>query len=123
MDQRPTPETPANCDPVFSVAGVMPGANDAAWKTAYPNPDADPGDGRATGHGPSFSLAGVMPGEAEVPWRTAMPDPTRDTLDPYGHVITKAEAAERAELARGRTGPLSIGSSAPKTTEPAQDAA
>ena len=118
MDKSPTPETPADCDPVFSVAGVMPGANDAAWKTAYPNPDAQlPHERRATSHGPSFSLAGVSPGESEVAWRTAMPDPTRDTLDPYGHVITEAEAVARAEFAREHQ------PDALKTGEDAKDAA
>ena len=102
MDKSPTPETPAKSSPVFSVAGAMPGANEAAWTTAYPNPDAAHSDGRPAGHGPSFSMAGAMPGEAEAVWRTAMPDPTRDTIDANGHIITKVEAAARAELRTGR---------------------
>lgn len=125
MDKDSTPETPADCDPVFSVAGVMPGASDAAWKTAYPNPDAQlPHDSRPTGHGPSFSIAGVSPGGSEVAWRTAMPDPTRDTLDPYGHVITKTEAIARAEFAREHQ-PKALKATrkaSTKTTKTAKDA-
>ena len=98
MDKREVLQVPASCNPVFSVAGVMPGASEAAWKTAYPNPDALVGPARPVGHGPTFTIAGVMPGEANTGWRTAMPDPTRDVLDTYGHVITKAEAKARAEL-------------------------
>ena len=99
MNQNATPNTPADCSPVFSIAGVMPGASNAAWKTAYPNPDAGNAAPRRS-HGPTFSVAGAMPAGAQAPWRTAMPDPTRDVLDSYGHVITKIEAAARsAELA------------------------
>lgn len=111
MDTSPTPEIAANCSPVFSIAGVMPGASEASWKTAYPNPDAAIAAPRPAGHGASFSVAGVMPGSPEVAWRTAMPDPTRDVLDAYGHVITKVEAEARAALPR-RRGVLTL-SSAP----------
>ena len=41
-----------------------------------------------------------MSGTPQTSWHTAMPDPTRDTLDGFGHVITKVEAARRAELPR-----------------------
>ena len=92
MDKTPTPETMASCNPVFSMAGAMPGANEAVWKTAYPNPDAVHTQPRPAGHGPSFSIAGVMPGRPEVVWRTAMPDPTRDTLDTYGGTSTRKAA-------------------------------
>ena len=40
MNQTPAPTIAANCRPVFSIDGVMPAASEAAWKTAYPNPDA-----------------------------------------------------------------------------------
>lgn len=44
-----------------------------------------------------------------------MPDPTRDVLDAYGHVITKVEAAARAELALIRQIPaLGRGARKPK---------
>ncbi len=92
----------APMNPVFSIAGAMPGANEAPWKTAYPNPDAGHTNHRPAGHGPCFSIAGVVPGTAQTTWRTAMPDPTRDVIDSYGHVITKIEAAARAELAPTR---------------------
>ena len=108
MDKTPAPTIPAHCSPVFSIAGVMPGASEAAWRTAYPNPDADVAEPRPAGHGPTFTIAGVVPGAAQTEWRTAMPDPTRDTLDAYGHVITKAEAAARAELAPGRPNVLAL---------------
>ena len=100
MDRKPAPEIPANMNPVFSIAGATPGGSEATWKTAYPNPDAviNP-NGHRVGHGPTFTIAGVMPGAAQAIWPTAMPDPTRDTLDAFGHVITKVEAAARAELA------------------------
>lgn len=98
MDQRPLPFTPADCSPVFSIAGVMTAGSNAAWKTAYPNPDAGTSAPRRS-HGPTFSIAGAMPAGAQTPWRTAMPDPTRDVLDAYGHIITKIEAAARVELA------------------------
>lgn len=65
MNKNLAPKTPANCSPVFSIAGVVAGTPDTGW-------------------------------------RTSMPDPTRDTLDGYGHVITKVEAARRAELAAER---------------------
>lgn len=100
MDKSEAPRIVANCSPVFSIAGVMPGASEAAWKTAYPNPDALVAAPRPAGHGPTFTLAGVMPGSAQASWPTAMPDPTRDTLDTHGHVITKVEAAARAALPR-----------------------
>jgi hypothetical protein len=108
MDKTPTPKTPANCSPVFSIAGVMPSASEAAWKTAYPNPDAFVAAPRPAGHGPTFTIAGVVPGTPQVAWRTAMPDPTRDVLDAYGHVITKVEAAARAELAAARPNVLAL---------------
>lgn len=103
MDRKPAPEIPANMNPVFSIAGATPGGSQATWKTAYPNPDAifHP-NGHHVGHGPTFTIAGVMPGSAQTTWHTAMPDPTRDTLDAFGHVITKVEAAARAELAASR---------------------
>jgi hypothetical protein len=98
MNLAPLTKIDADCSPVFSIAGVMPGNSNAAWKTAYPNPDAGTSAPRRS-HGPTFSIAGAMPAGAQTPWRTAMPDPTRDVLDGYGHVITKVEAAARAELA------------------------
>ena len=101
MDQIATSPLAGGCSPVFSLAGVMPGSSEMAWKTSYPNPDALIAPARAAGHGPSFSVAGVMPGVAETAWRTAMPDPSRDTLDVHGHVITKVEAGARAQLTRG----------------------
>ena len=102
MDQTLAPETPANCSPAFSIAGVMPAASQMTWKTAYPNPDSLAAAPRPAGHGPVFSIAGVIPGTPEVAWRTAMPDPTRDCLDANGHVVTKIEAAARAQLATRR---------------------
>jgi hypothetical protein len=99
MDETPTPETPADCNPVFSIAGATPGGSEAAWKTAYPNPDADVHPHGHAGHGPTFTIAGVMPGVADSGWHTAMPDPSRDTLDAFGHVITKVEAEARAAVA------------------------
>ena len=87
------------CNPVFSIAGVMPCASNMAWKTAYPNPDASIATPQPASHGPSFSIAGVMPGTADTGWRTAMVDPTRDTLDSAGHYISIAEAQDRARLA------------------------
>ena len=108
MDKTPAPVIPANCSPVFSIAGVMPGASEAAWKTAYPNPDALSAAPRPAGHGPTFTIAGVVPGTPQVAWRTAMPDPTRDTLDAFGHVITKVEAAARAELDASRPNVLAL---------------
>jgi hypothetical protein len=108
MNQIPLPHAAANCSPVFSIAGVMPGASEAAWKTSYPNPDALVAAPRPAGHGPTFTLAGVMPGTPQADWRTAMPDPTRDTLDAYGHVVTKLEAAARAEIAANRSNVLAL---------------
>jgi len=108
MDQRPLPFTPANCSPVFSIAGVMHTSSETWWKTAYPNPDAGSGAPRAKGHGPTFTIAGVIAGTPQTAWRTACPDPTRDTLDAYGHVITKVEAAARAELAASRADVLAL---------------
>ena len=109
MDRTPAPYIPANMNPVFSIAGVMPGGSEATWKTAYPNPDAviHP-HGHRVGHGPTFTIAGVVAGTAQTAWRTAMPDPTRDTLDADGHVITKLEAAARAELAAARPNVLEL---------------
>ncbi len=109
MDRNRVPETAANCNPVFSIAGVMPGRSEATWKTAYPNPDAfTHTNGHRPGHGPTFTIAGVMPGTSQTAWQTAMPDPTRDTLDAFGHVITKVEAAARAELAASRPNVLEL---------------
>jgi hypothetical protein len=108
MNQNPVPETPANCSPVFSIAGATPGASNMAWKTAYPNPDALVSEPRPAAHAVTFTVAGVVQAAAHNGWRTAMPDPTRDTLDPYGHVISKVEAAARAELAASRKGVLSL---------------
>lgn len=102
MNKNLAPKTPANCSPVFSIAGVSPGAAQMTWKTAYPNPDALVAAPRPAGHGPTFTIAGVVAGTPDTGWRTSMPDPTRDTLDGYGHVITKVEAARRAELAAQR---------------------
>ena len=108
MNQTPAPVIAANCNPVFSIAGVMPGASEAAWKTAYPNPDAGSAAPRPAGHGPTFTIAGVVPGTPQTTWRTAMPDPTRDVLDSYGHVITRVEAAARAELTATRPNVLAL---------------
>lgn len=108
MDKTLAPVTPANCSPVFSIAGVMPGASEAAWKTAYPNPDALIAAPRPAGHGPTFTIAGVVAGTPQVAWRTAMPDPVRDTIDSFGHVITKVEAAARAELTASGRNVLSL---------------
>jgi hypothetical protein len=101
MNQNPLPQEDADCTPVFSIAGVMPGASNASWKTSYPNPDAGHSAPKR-GHGPTFTIAGVVPAAAQTAWRTAMPDPTRDVLDAYGHVISKIEAAARAELTAAR---------------------
>ena len=102
MDKRPVPVTPADCSPVFSIAGATPAASQAAWKTAYPNPDALVSEHRPAGHGTTFTVAGVVQGRPDNGWRTAMPDPTRDCIDPYGHVISKLEAEARVELAARR---------------------
>ena len=102
MDKVLAPDTPANCSPVFSIAGAMPAASQMTWKTAYPNPDALVSAPRPAGHGPTFTLAGVVQGAPDNGWRTAMPDPTRDCLDANGHVISKIEAASRVELAARR---------------------
>jgi hypothetical protein len=88
--------------PVFSIAGATPGASQAAWKTAYPNPDSLVAEPRPAGHGVTFTIAGVVQGAPDNGWRTAMPDPTRDTLDENGYVISKVEAAARAELLAAR---------------------
>ncbi|HET7720868.1 MAG TPA: hypothetical protein VFK43_12945 [Acidimicrobiales bacterium] len=104
------PEAPAN--PVFSIAGATPGANEAAWKTAYPNPDSGLSEPRPVGHGPTFTEAGVVAGASDTGWRTSMPDPTRDTLDAYGHVISKVEAAHRAEIAAAKPRALHLGPAA-----------
>jgi hypothetical protein len=108
MNKTLAPKTPANCSPVFSIAGATPGASNMTWKTAYPNPDLLVAEPRPAGHGPTFTIAGVVQGAADNGWRTAMPDPTRDTLDGYGHVISKIEAAARAELTAARRGVLSL---------------
>ncbi len=108
MNRIPAPKIAADCSPVFSIAGVMPGASEAPWKTAYPNPDAAVAEPRPAGHGPTFTIAGVVAGTPQTAWRTAMPDPTRDTVDPYGHIITKVEAAARAELAATRPNVLAL---------------
>ena len=102
MDKTLAPKTPANCSPAFSIAGAVPAASNMTWKTAYPNPDSLIAAPRPAGHGPTFTIAGVVPAASQTAWRTAMPDPTRDVLDSYGHVITKIEAATRAELATAR---------------------
>ena len=107
MDNRISPEATYG-QPVFSIAGAMPSTSNAPWKTAYPNPDADITEHRSSSHGPCFSIAGVHPSRPEVAWRTSNPDPTRDCLDAYGHVITKVEAAARAELAAQTRGHLRL---------------
>lgn len=99
MDQNQNPEREYHGNPVFSIAGATTGANEADWKTAYPNPDRLVSEPRPAGHGPTFTEAGVVAGTPDTGWRTSMPDPSRDTLDEFGHVITKIEAARRAELA------------------------
>ena len=96
-------------NPVFSIAGATPGANEAAWKTAYPNPDSLVSEPRPAGHGPTFTLAGVVAGASDTGWRTSMPDPSRDTLDQFGHVVTKIEAARRAEVAAANPRVLYLG--------------
>ena len=101
MNTIPLPQNDADCSPVFSIAGVMPGSSNAAWKTAYPNPDAGNAAPKRS-RGPTFSIAGAMPAGAQTPWRTSCPDPTRDVIDAHGHVITKIEAAARADLANER---------------------
>ena len=108
MNFSPTTKTPADCSPVFSIAGVMPGGSNMAWKTACPNPDAPHANVRRGCGGPSFSVAGVTAGTAQTAWRTAMPDPTRDVLDAHGHVITRIEASARAEIAAHRHGVLTL---------------
>jgi hypothetical protein len=102
MNPNSVPETAAKCSPVFSIAGATPAASNMTWKTAYPNPDSLVAAPRPAGHGPTFTLAGVVQGTPDNGWRTAMPDPTRDTLDSNGHVISKIEAAARAELVASR---------------------
>lgn len=98
-----TPATTVHHNPVFSMAGVMPGGSEmTGWKTAYPNPDAEISRPRSVGHGPSFSMAGVMPGSSGTTWRTAMPNPDIDVLDAQGHVCTRIEAASRAEALLAR---------------------
>ncbi|MGH9231451.1 MAG: hypothetical protein ACRD07_22450 [Acidimicrobiales bacterium] len=106
MDTTLAPEIPANCNPVFSIAGVMPAASEMTWKTAYPNPDSLVARPRPAGHGVSLSIAGATAGTADNGWRTAMPDPTRDVLDTYGHVISKVEAKARAQALRARQVPV-----------------
>ena len=108
MDKNPTHETENPANPVFSIAGATPGANEAAWKTAYPNPDSPHAEIRPAGHGPTFTEAGVVAGASDTGWRTSMPDPSRDTLDGFGHVITKIEAARRAEVAAANPGVLHL---------------
>jgi hypothetical protein len=119
MNKNPTPETPADCGPVFSIAGVMPAGSNMPWQTAYPNPDAEFGTPHRGASGPTFTLAGVVQAAASAPWRTAMPDPTRDTIDANGYLVTKIEAAARAELAH-RPGILT---KAARPVEPVPDAA
>ena len=102
MNESRVDTTENDCSPVFSIAGVMPGRATIAWKTAHPDPDAAFPRPRRRSHGPTFTVAGVVHGDPVAPWRTAMPDPTRDTLDAQGHIITKVEAAARAELAARR---------------------
>lgn len=126
MDNRTAPTEASYGQPVFSIAGAMPSTSNAPWKTAYPNPDAGTTRVRSSSHGPCFSIAGVIPSQPEVAWRTSNPDPTRDVLDAYGHVITKVEAAARAELrqqARGhlrmRTGVHALRSAEPVAVLPA----
>lgn len=102
MNQDTLPQTSGHASPVFSIAGATPGASQAGWKTAYPNPDALVSEPRPAGHGVTFTVAGVVQAAPDNGWRTAMPDPTRDTLDDNGHVISKAEAAARAELLAAR---------------------
>ena len=41
MDKREVPQVPADCNPVFSVAGVMPGEANTGWRTAMPDPTRD----------------------------------------------------------------------------------
>jgi hypothetical protein len=98
MEKNQNPENTYHANPVFSIAGATPGANEAAWKTAYPNPDSLVAEPRPAGHGPTFTEAGAVAGTSDTGWRTSMPDPSRDTLDEFGHVITKIEAARRAEV-------------------------
>lgn len=109
MDKNPNQETETHANPVFSIAGATPGANEAAWKTAYPNPDSLISEPRPAGHGPTFTEAGVVAGASDTGWRTSMPDPSRDTLDEFGHVITKVEAAARAEVAAANPRVLHLG--------------
>lgn len=106
MDKTLAPRIPANCSPVFSIAGVMPAASEMTWKTAYPNPDNLIAPTRPAGHGVSLSIAGATAGTADNGWRTAMPDPSRDVLDAYGHVISKVEAKARAAALRSRRVPV-----------------
>jgi hypothetical protein len=107
MDETPITET-ANCTPAFSIAGATPGASEAAWKTAYPNPDALVAEPRPAGHGNTFTIAGVLLGAPDTGWRTSMPDPTRDTVDQFGHVISKIDAEARADVAATRRGVLHL---------------
>lgn len=109
MDKNPNQETETHANPVFSITGATPGANEADWKTAYPNPDSLISEPRPAGHGPTFTEAGVVAGASDTGWRTSMPDPSRDTLDEYGHVITKVEAAARAEVAAANPRVLHLG--------------
>jgi hypothetical protein len=109
MDNKQTQEPETHANPVFSIAGATPGGNEAAWKTAYPNPDSLISEARPAGHGPTFTEAGVVAGASDTGWRTSMPDPTRDTLDEFGHVISKVEAAHRAEIAAASPRALHLG--------------
>ena len=101
------PEAPYGA-PSFSIGGAIPTSSNAPWKTAYPNPDVGVTQHVSSSTGPCFSIAGVIPSRPEVAWRTSNPDPTRDCLDAYGHVITKVEAAARAELATQARGHLRL---------------
>ncbi len=102
MDQTRSTQIPARCNPVFSIAGVMPTASEMAWKTAYPNPDAAIAAPRTPVHAVSLSIAGAMSGRPDAGWHTAMPDPTRDMLDGFGHIVAIAGQDVPAELAPRR---------------------
>lgn len=80
-----------NENPVFSIAGAMPGGSETSWQTAYPNPDAHFGRRPATPsapRGPSFSIAGAMPGGSTILWDTAYP--TGESI--YVDALRRAEA-------------------------------
>lgn len=102
MNPNRSDQIPARCNPVFSIAGVMPTASEMAWKTAYPNPDAAIAAPRTPVHAVSLSIAGAMSGRPDTGWHTAMPDPTRDMLDGFGHIVAIAGHSAPAELAPRR---------------------